>query len=160
MSINYDRDLKFDLKKIIKKVNNKTSFVILGGAVAFGDYKKIDEIEIFCKILKKKKIPFLLDEAYVDFAPSSLVKLTKKYKNLFVLKTLSKSWGAAGIRFGYIIGDKSVVNLLNNLQLTYPISNISLKFASYLLNNKKINKKYSDQTKKIRIYRNKNIKKK
>ena len=160
IGIKYDNDLKFDLKKIIKKINKKTSFIILANPNSpFGDYKKISEIEAFCKILKKRKIPLLLDEAYVDFAPSSLVKLTKKYKNLFVLKTLSKSWGAAGIRFGYIIGDKSVVNLLNNLQLTYPVSNISLKFAKYLLNNQKINKKYSDQTKKNRDYMCKILKK-
>ena len=153
IGVKYDKDLKFDLKKIIKKVNNKTSFVILANPNSpYGDYKTVDEIDQLCKILKKKKIPLLLDEAYVDFAPSSSVNLIKKYKNLFVLKTLSKSWGAAGIRFGYIIGNKTVINLLNNLQLTYPISNISLKFASYLLNNKKINKKYSDQTKKNRNY--------
>ena len=58
-----------------------------------------------------------------------MVKLTKKFKNLFILKTLSKSWGAAGIRFGYIIGNRKIINLLNNLQLTYPISNVSLNFT-------------------------------
>jgi len=153
IGVKYDKNLNLDLKKIIKKINKKTSFVLLTNPNSpFGDYKKTKEIEAFCKTLKKKNIPLLLDEAYVDFAPSSSIKLIKKYNNLFILRTLSKSWGGAGIRFGYIIGNKTIVNLLNNLQLTYPISNISLKFAKYLFENKKINKKYSDQTKKNREF--------
>ena len=136
IGVKYDKNLNLDLKKIIKKINKKTSFVLLTNPNSpFGDYKKTKEIEAFCKTLKKKNIPLLLDEAYVDFAPSSSIKLIKKYNNLFILRTLSKSWGGAGIRFGYIIGNKTIVNLLNNLQLTYPISNISLKFAKYLFEN-------------------------
>lgn len=153
IGVKYDDDIKFNLNKLIKKINKKTSFIVLANPNSpYGDYKTKTEIDQLCKKLKKKKIPLLLDEAYVDFAPASSVNLIKKHKNLFVLRTLSKSWGAAGIRFGYIIGDKTVINLLNNLQLTYPISNISLKFAKYLLNNENINKRYSDKTKKNRDY--------
>ena len=153
VGVEHNEDLSLDLKKIIKKINKKTSFIIIANPNSpLGEYKNVEEIEVFCKILKKKNIPLLLDEAYVDFAPASSIKLIKKYKNLFILRTLSKSWGGAGIRFGYIIGEKTTIGLLNNLQLTYPISNISLKFAKHLIKNKKINQRYSHQTKKNRNF--------
>lgn len=44
-----------------------------------------------------------LDEAYVEFAPKSLVGLVKEYNNLVVGRTMSKAMGLAGLRIGYAV---------------------------------------------------------
>ena len=51
-------------------------------------------------------IPFVVDEAYVEYAGlgMSQVGLTKKYKNVIITRTLSKAYGLAGMRFGYATG--------------------------------------------------------
>ncbi|MCL7413009.1 MAG: histidinol-phosphate transaminase [ANME-2 cluster archaeon] len=44
-----------------------------------------------------------LDEAYVEFAPKSLVGLVQEYNNLVVGRTMSKAMGLAGLRIGYAV---------------------------------------------------------
>ena len=51
VGIKHDKDLYLDLKKIIKKINKKTSFVLLANPNSpFGEYKKVEEIEVFAKL--------------------------------------------------------------------------------------------------------------
>ena len=44
-----------------------------------------------------------LDEAYVEFADTSLIRLVEQYDNLIVGRTLSKAFGLAGMRLGYAV---------------------------------------------------------
>ncbi len=66
-----------------------------------------ETIEDFIKCVQDKIV--ILDEAYMGFYGESCVELTKKYKNVLVVKTFSKYYSLAGIRCGYAIGDKALV---------------------------------------------------
>ncbi|THK33685.1 histidinol-phosphate transaminase [Ensifer sp. MPMI2T] len=58
----------------------------------------------------------VLDEAYVDFAPDSALRLIDRYSNLLILRTFSKSYAAAGIRVGLGFGHPEVIGRLRNIQ--------------------------------------------
>jgi histidinol-phosphate aminotransferase len=65
----------------------------------------------------------VLDEAYSEFSNTSCIELIKKYSNLVVLRTLSKAFGMAGVRFGYLAADEA---LLAKIEAVRPIYNLGV----------------------------------
>ncbi len=70
----------------------------------------------------------IIDEAYVEFADYSIVDLTKKKDNLIVLRTLSKTFGLAGLRVGYFVANKKITEVFSKvIQYPYPLNTIAIE---------------------------------
>lgn len=79
--------------------------------------------EIIIELLNRFEGLVVIDEAYIDFCPSaSATSLINEYPNLFILQTLSKAWGLAGVRIGIGIGRPDLIRVLDNIKPPYNIS--------------------------------------
>jgi histidinol-phosphate aminotransferase len=80
----------------------------------------------------------LLDEAYVDFVDPGLehdaVTLVREHDNLLILRTLSKGYSLAGLRFGYGLGDPSLIDpLLWKTRDSYNVDAVAQRLATAAL---------------------------
>lgn len=75
----------------------------------------------------------IMDEAYIAFGGKSCMELVKKYNNLLVTRTFSKSHSLAGLRVGFGIASKEIIDDLNKLKYSfnpYNLNTLSIKAAA------------------------------
>lgn len=76
----------------------------------------------------------VVDEAYIDFsAAPSFSRDLPEYPNLVVLQTLSKAWGAAGIRLGMAFASPEIIAVLNKIKYPYNVNQLTQERALELL---------------------------
>jgi histidinol-phosphate aminotransferase len=69
--------------------------------------------------------PVLIDEAYIDFGGESAVPLLRDHKNLLLVRTFSKSMSLAGVRLGFVMAGKELIDALVTVKdsfNSYPVS--------------------------------------
>ncbi|HLA48597.1 MAG: histidinol-phosphate transaminase [Nitrospinae bacterium RIFCSPLOWO2_12_39_16] len=91
--------------------------------------------ESILKVLEKATGIVVIDEAYYNFSRKTFLPYLKEYKNLIILRTLSKI-GMAGLRVGYLMADKEICQELNKVRLPYNSNALSQEIASIILENR------------------------
>ena len=77
--------------------------------------------------------PLLVDEAYVDFAEENCIDLVAQHEKIMVSRTLSKSYGLAGLRFGFLVAQPHIIGQLLKVKDSYNCDALSIAGATAAL---------------------------
>lgn len=91
------------------------------------------EPESLLGVAERSNCLVVADEAYADFAASDCLPLIARSPNLVVTRTLSKSYSLAGIRFGFIVAQPAVIDVLMKVKDSYNCDALSIAAATAAL---------------------------
>jgi len=118
-----------DVKNVLEKIKDTSLFFLASPNNPTGHYvfngKQIDSL------LFRYKGLLVVDECYFGIGKKTVINLLKKYKNLIILRSFSKSQGLAGIRFGYAMANPYIINSLE--KYSYDIDTDSINIFQHAL---------------------------
>ncbi len=81
---------------------------------------------------------FVVDEAYIDFtdAISSAIDLLDNSPNLILVKSLTKNFSIPGLRLGYLIANKAMVQNIQFFKPPWTVNSIAIEAGKYILQRK------------------------
>ena len=103
-------------------------------------------------IAKATDALLVLDEAYMEFAYGSLAQDVTAYENLIVLRTMSKAFGLAGLRLGYLASNEDIVEAVNRVRPPYNLNALTQYLGVKALREKEKMFAYIEEVKKEREY--------
>lgn len=132
-------NLGYDMEGFKKAVNTNTKIVWLCNpnnptGTIFSEKELVELMEAV-----PSSTLVVYDEAYNEFAshpdyPKNSLKFLDKYKNILLLKTLSKAYGLAGLRIGYTIGDPELLAVINKIRNPFNVTLITQAAAIAAIN--------------------------
>ncbi|WP_427340139.1 histidinol-phosphate transaminase [Caloranaerobacter sp. DY30410] len=130
-----DEDFNVDIDALIQTANDREAKLIFLCSPNNPTGNLIRKEEII-KVVNETKSVVVVDEAYFEFGGKTIVQEVKNFSRLIVLRTLSKAFGAAGIRTGYLVAGDKIIDRLNSVKLPYNLNTISQLIGIELLRNK------------------------
>ena len=146
-------DYKIDMQKIIKKANKVDAICLIIPDNPTGQLIKYSELINLLEKVKNKRVKVIVDESLMDFvqkdARYTLIKdeILEEYRNLIVIKSLSKTYNIPGLRLGMLATSNK--DIIENLKKELPIWNINSISENFLENVNKYKKDYEESLEKI-----------
>jgi histidinol-phosphate aminotransferase len=87
----------------------------------------------------------VIDEAYVDFAPQSSLELLGRHDNVLILRTFSKGYSLAGMRIGFALGSRDLIEALNSVKDSYNVDRLAIVAAAAAIEDEDHHQKLVDE---------------
>lgn len=114
-------DWQLDLSAIRANLDSVKLIFVCSPNNPTGNLVKRQDIIALLEMTKDRAI-VVMDEAYIDFCPeASTVDLLAQYPNLAILRTLSKAFALAGLRCGFTLANKELIDVLQKVIAPYPV---------------------------------------
>ncbi|MDQ2189639.1 histidinol-phosphate transaminase [Vibrio anguillarum] len=114
-------DWQLDLSAIRANLDRVKLIFVCSPNNPTGNLVKRQDIIALLEMTKDRAI-VVMDEAYIDFCPeASTVDLLAQYPNLAILRTLSKAFALAGLRCGFTLANKELIDVLQKVIAPYPV---------------------------------------
>ena len=125
------KNFQINVKELERTISIKTRIIFICNPNSPTGvlYEKEDILRII-KFAAERNVLVFLDEDYIDFVDDgkrySMVEYVNEYNNLFVLRSLTKFFGLAGVRIGFGIGSPDLVNFLKNAKMPWSVNNLAM----------------------------------
>jgi histidinol-phosphate aminotransferase len=143
-------DFSFDVPAIIKEGKDAKLVVLALPNNPTGTTISNEQIE---EIAQNINGIFVVDEAYFEFSKKTAISLLDKYDNIIIIRTLSKAFGLAGLRLGYLLTNADIASAVQKAKLPFSVGifgqiagEILLKKNEYI---KDVVKKILDEKEKV-----------
>lgn len=143
-------DFSFNISAIIKEGKDAKMVILALPNNPTGTTIPVEEIE---EIARKINGIFIVDEAYFEFSQATAISLLDKYDNIIIIRTLSKAFGLAGVRLGYLLTNAEIAGAVQKAKLPFSVGifgqiagEILLKRNEYI---KDVVKKVLDEKEKV-----------
>jgi len=148
IKVPFSKNMTLDLDTFLKKSKNADLLYLDSPNNPTGFQFPKNDLQ---KLIRNFDGPVIIDEAYGEFGDYSLVNMIKKQDNLIVSKTFSKDFGLAGLRLGYFVGNKNIVDVFSRIiQYPYPLNSIAIEVGILALQKRKQISDISNQIKQER----------
>lgn len=77
------------------------------------------------RLARRLKGVLVIDEAYADFADENCSSLFKKFPNVLITRSFSKSYSLAGMRVGFALGDRALIEALLKVKDSYNVDRLA-----------------------------------
>ncbi len=125
---------EIDFHRLISSVNDSGSKLVMfsNPCNPTGWCAKRADVERF---IKGVNAIVVVDEAYMEFSreSESVMDLIDKYDNLIVLKTMSKAFGSAGLRLGFMCACQELCEAVKKIKSPYNVNTVSQVFGRIIL---------------------------
>lgn len=115
-----------NLDSVLEAINEKTKMIFLcspnnptGGLV------KEEQFRAVLEKIKDQETILVIDEAYFEYAEITNVSLLKEYDNIFIIRTMSKVMGLAGMRIGYGISSPEIIEYMHRVKPVFSLTKLS-----------------------------------
>lgn len=127
-----NKDLEYDIS-LLPKLKPISIVLFASPNNPVGNIISQEDLEYMLKTFQQTF--FIVDEVYYEFSEISFSPLIKKYPNLILLRSFSKSFSAAGLRIGYLLSQQSNTEHIRKLILPFSLNYLSMIFIQKVLSN-------------------------
>ena len=155
-------DLSKDIESFLSKIPKNGCVFLCNPNNPTGKLLSKKHLLQIIKNAEKKSSFVFVDECFIELvneSDESVISYIKKYENLFVLRSFTKSFGFPGLRIGYAVASKKIIDTLEKIKIPWSVNVLAQSAAEIAIKNKTHLIESKSLIKKERDYLTKNLSK-
>ena len=137
------KDFEFDIRAIKAAARNAELVILASPNNPTGTALSVEQIG---DLARQAEGIVVIDEAYYEFHQRTALGLLKRFKNLVIIRTLSKAFRLAGARIGYLLAGPEIAQAVEVTKLPFSVGIFQQAVGSLIIRNGKFQRRLILQT--------------